>query len=113
MSRTVEQRIAQELSTVRAMIGIYCRDQHRTERSLCSECQALWDYAQQRVTHCPFRQDKPTCANCTVHCYKQARREQIRQIMRYAGPKMVWRHPIRALLHLLNGRRKPARNAGR
>jgi hypothetical protein len=39
-------------------------------------------------------------------------RERVRQVMRYSGPKMLLRHPIRALLHLLwDGRKQaPARN---
>jgi hypothetical protein len=34
-------------------------------------------------------------------------REQIRQVMRYAGPRMLLHHPIHAVLHLLDGIRKP------
>jgi hypothetical protein len=26
--------------------------------------------------------------------------------MRYAGPRMIWSHPIMALRHLIDGRRK-------
>jgi len=30
-------------------------------------------------------------------------RERIRAVMRYAGPRMLWRHPLLALLHLADG----------
>jgi hypothetical protein len=30
-------------------------------------------------------------------------REQVRAVMRYAGPRMLWRHPILALEHLWDG----------
>jgi hypothetical protein len=55
---------------------------------------------------CPFGADKPTCANCTIHCYRAEMREQVREVMRYSGPRMMWRHPLLALAHLLiDGRR--------
>jgi predicted amidophosphoribosyltransferase len=102
-----ERRIRRELKTVRVMIGLYCRAKHNGAGGLCKECDALWDYASQRVKHCPFRADKPTCLNCPVHCFQPAMREQVRVVMRYAGPRMLWRHPVLALLHSLDGRRKP------
>jgi hypothetical protein len=37
-------------------------------------------------------------------------REQIRAVMRYAGPRMLYRHPIMTLQHMIDGRReKPIR----
>jgi YbgA-like uncharacterized protein len=33
-------------------------------------------------------------------------KEKIRQIMRYSGPKMIYYHPILALLHFFDGFRK-------
>ena len=99
------RRIRRELKTVRAMIGIYCRGRHDTRAELCEECRALWQYTQQRVDRCTFRDDKPTCAKCTVHCFKPARRESIREVMRYAGPRMIRRHPFLTLRHVLDGRK--------
>jgi hypothetical protein len=32
-------------------------------------------------------------------------RERVRTVMRYAGPRMMWRHPFLALAHLVDGRR--------
>jgi predicted amidophosphoribosyltransferase len=93
------------------MIAIYCRGNHGTARGLCADCQALVDYARQRVERCPLIDDKPTCANCPVHCYKPAMKERIRIVMRYAGPRMMWRHPILLVLHLLDGRRDGARGS--
>lgn len=106
VSPAVERRIDRELETVRVMIAIYCRGNHGDRRSPCTDCLALWEYAQQRVGRCPFRADKPTCVNCPVHCFKPAMREQIRLVMRHAGPRMFWRHPIMSLFHLLDGRRQ-------
>jgi hypothetical protein len=80
-------RLEREKTTVRAMIRMYCAGQHRNG-DLCAECEALHAYAMQRIDKCPFEECKPTCATCHVHCYKPALREQIRQVMRYAGPRM-------------------------
>jgi hypothetical protein len=33
-------------------------------------------------------------------------REQVRAVMRYAGPRMVKEHPLLAAAHLTDGRRK-------
>lgn len=68
--------------------------------SLCPQCQALLDYAHKRLEHCKFGEDKPSCARCPVHCYKPAMREQIRQVMRYSGPRMLLHNPIMAIRHL-------------
>jgi hypothetical protein len=95
------------------MIELYCEGQHGTHRALCSECRELLDYANLRLDKCPFQDGKTTCANCAVHCYKPAMRERVRVVMRWAGPRMVWRHPVLALAHLLDGRRKRGERAQR
>ncbi len=87
------------------MIEIYCRDLHGPRRGLCPECQALQDYAGLRLERCVFQAEKPTCAKCPVHCYRAAYRDQVKTVMRHAGPRMLWRHPILALRHLLDGQR--------
>jgi hypothetical protein len=63
-------------------------------------------YAERRLEKCPYGEDKPTCANCPIHCYKPAQREMARDIMRFAGPRMPWRHPLRSLAHLCDKLRK-------
>jgi len=100
-------RMRRERKTIESMFAIYCRDQHAAPSGeLCGECQALQDYALQRLERCPFQENKPTCANCAVHCYKPEMREQVRQVMRYAGPRMLLRHPMLAVRHLMDGKRR-------
>ena len=99
------RRIAREKRTIAAMIDIYCKLQHRPSVRPCEECQDLLDYAHCRLDRCPFGDDKSTCNHCPVHCYRADRREQIRQVMRYAGPRMLLRHPILAVLHWCDGLR--------
>ncbi len=98
-------RLARELRTIHAMMRIYCHDVHAEDDGLCPGCAALMAYATRRLDRCVFGDDKPTCANCTVHCYSAGMREQVRTVMRYAGPRMLRRHPILAIRHLLDGRR--------
>jgi hypothetical protein len=98
-------RVARERKTVTAMLHLYCRRHHGGQGGLCQACAELHAYAMCRLDRCPFGADKPTCAHCPVHCYRADRREQIRAVMRYAGPRMLWRHPYLAIRHLLDGRR--------
>lgn len=95
-------RLERERHTIRVMIEIYCRGHHRTAQALCPECRELFNYAMQRIEKCPFKDAKPTCAKCPIHCYKPERRQQVRQVMRFAGPRMMRRHPLLALRHYLD-----------
>jgi hypothetical protein len=87
------------------MIELYCRARHQATGELCSECQSLYSYALARLDRCPFGAKKTTCARCPVHCYKPAMRERIREVMRFAGPRMLLRHPWLAAMHVLDGLR--------
>ena len=99
-------RLAREKKTVAAMIKLYCRNNHGSKEGLCAECEELLNYAHKRLGSCKFGEDKPTCAKCTVHCYKPDMRERIVRVMRYSGPKMIYTHPVIALRHLLDGQKK-------
>ncbi len=99
-------RMRRERRTVELMIRLYCRDHHQSTGELCPDCRELLEYARLRLAHCPFQENKTTCGNCPIHCYKPALREKIRTVMRYAGPRLAWRHPLLALGHLLDSRRK-------
>lgn len=102
-------RILREKKTLNAMIKLYCKKKHeQVNRSgeLCSECQELWDYANARLDKCTYQGDKPTCAKCPIHCYKKSKRTKIQQVMRFSGPRMLGRHPILAIRHLMDSRKK-------
>jgi hypothetical protein len=100
------KRLAREWRTIAAMVRCYCRDHHGARSALCPECQGLLDYAAVRLERCRFGLEKPVCAKCPVHCYQPARREQVRAVMRYAGPRMLWRHPLLCVRHWLDSVRK-------
>jgi len=106
------RRKIREKKTVEAMICIFCHSLHQTKKELCHECKKLLDYAQARLKKCPLQEKKTTCANCRIHCYKPAMRERIKEVMRYAGPRMTSRHPILASYHFLDGfRKEPGRKS--
>ena len=103
----VNKYLGRERLTMTKMIGMYCSAHHENSRGiLCAACQEFLEYAQVRLQKCPYGEDKPTCANCPVHCYKPARKDQAREIMQYAGPRMLLRHPILAIAHQLDGFRQ-------
>jgi len=105
--RTEKNRLDRELLTISKMVDIYCGSHHDgASEALCASCQEFMDYAELRLHKCPYGEDKPTCANCPIHCYKPGRRAQARAIMQYAGPRMLLRHPLLAIAHKLDGRRK-------
>ena len=106
-------RLRRERSTIHAMVKIYCRDLHGSRASLCADCEALYGYAMQRLDKCVYQAEKPTCVKCPIHCYKKQMREQIRMVMRYAGPKMLLKHPLLSLRHLIDGKRKAPALPGR
>jgi hypothetical protein len=90
------------------MIRLYCRDHHAPTEILCPDCAALSAYASGRLARCVYGEGKPTCAHCPIHCYRPEMRARIREVMRYAGPRMLLHHPVMAIRHLLDGRRKVA-----
>ena len=92
-------RIAREKRIVEQMVRLYCR-RKEGNRELCAECRALLEYARKRLEHCPFGERKGTCRVCPVHCYRRDMRERMRRVMRYAGPRMLWYHPVAAVCHV-------------
>ena len=90
-AQEIEQKRAGEKETVDCMIGIYCRGVHGTKRGeLCEACCQLQAYADLRTEKCPFMETKTFCSACTVH----------RELMKYAGPRMLFVHPLLAIRHV-------------
>ena len=118
--QTTEEKRENEFRVVTLMIQIYCKGRHRNPLALknadnlCDECKTLRDYVRERVEKCPFMETKTFCSMCRVHCYKADRREKIREVMRFSGPRMLRYHPILAIRHVIltikmkneNGKRK-------
>ncbi len=111
MTQQKKSRLERENKTVHTMIRMYCHYHHNDENDICGDCSALAHYAERRIARCPYGYDKPTCANCTTHCYKHDMRERIRMVMRFAGPRMIFRHPWLAIMHVIDGRREKRTHA--
>ncbi|MBO5721303.1 MAG: nitrous oxide-stimulated promoter family protein [Muribaculaceae bacterium] len=96
--------IDKEKRIVEKMIKLYCQ-RKEGNRVLCNRCLELKNYAFARLDKCPFGNKKGSCKICKVHCYKPEMREHIREVMRYAGPRMILLHPIDAISHLIKKKR--------
>ena len=99
-------RMIREEKTLRAMIRVFCHAKHGIKGPLCSGCEELMTYADERLAKCPFQEAKTTCAKCPVHCYKPVMRNRMREVMRFSGPRMTYRHPVLALFHFADGFRQ-------
>ena len=49
---------------------------------------------------------KTFCSQCHVHCYAPEKLQAIKDVMRYAGPRMLLRHPVLVVRHGLDGMKK-------
>lgn len=98
------KRIEREKQTIRRMIALYAR---RCPDAVADpkHYQALYAYALKRLDRCVFGEEKPACRRCPVHCYQPAKRDEMKSIMRWAGPAMLWCHPLLTIHHLIDDRR--------
>lgn len=101
MSKKESYRQKWEMRTVYAMIYLYCKTHHHSDKKLCEACSELNNYAHRQIKRCVFQNDKPVCANCTIHCYRRGKREAIREIMAWSGPRMLKNHPLLAIQYLI------------
>lgn len=134
----LKRKREREQKIVSQMIALYCKGNHSAHRSvslrergdemqqvpegaalrerdsgerrdLCPECAELEAYTHARSERCPFMEEKTFCSNCTVHCYRPEMRERIRTVMRYAGPRMLFHHPVMAIRHMIDSQRERRR----
>lgn len=93
------RRAGTEIETMLIMLTMYCRSRHG-RKGLCASCLELYDYTAQRLRNCP-RTPKPECKKCPSHCFSPEMHARVREVMRYAGPRMPLRHPFLTLRHYL------------
>ena len=98
-SEKMTSRIEREKHTVSLMIRLYCRKKEGN-KEICSECRELEEFAHKRLSACRYGEQKTSCKKCPTHCYRKDMRERIRQVMRFAGPRMILYHPLEAVRHL-------------
>ncbi|MGM0126412.1 hypothetical protein IGI37_003841 [Enterococcus sp. AZ194] len=90
--------IREEMKLVSCMIELY----YKHNKGDVPE-NRMASYAEQRLLFCQFGEEKTTCQKCPVHCYQEVYRTQMKQIMRYSGPRMLLVHPILTLRHGFRG----------
>lgn len=100
----VGKRIHREIKTIEKMIKIYEKAYPAPAESP-DFYQKLFSYAVNRLEKCRYGEEKPACKQCPIHCYQPKMREQMKLVMRWAGPKMLIHHPILAIRHLLDDRK--------
>ena len=105
-SELLSGKLLREYQTIAAMVEIFCKAHKHNANPVsdCQECQDFLVYAHTKLDRCPYGQDKPTCNKCPVHCYKPHVKAKAREIMVFAGPKMLLPHPIMAIRHLFSER---------
>jgi len=114
-----DRSVARDLQTLADMIEIWCEGHHadlercplqseaarlgiyRRRVRLCEECAGHLGYAEKRRALCP-KDPKPFCAHCEIRCYRREEASWQRQVMRYSGPRSMWRgHFLDGLRHML------------
>jgi hypothetical protein len=110
------ERLRKDLRLLARFILLYCKahHEHRNPVSfkgydvdalagkpihLCHDCMKLLRHAFVKRTHCP-RDPKPQCKHCPTHCYSPFYRQQIREVMRFSGKRLLFRGRIDYLFHL-------------
>lgn len=86
---------------VSKMIDMYCKGHNHSVVTPCGECQDLKDYVYGKIEACPFVEKKIFCSSCKIHCYNTEMKNNIKDVMRYSGPRIVFYHPILCIKHAL------------
>jgi hypothetical protein len=115
MLTTMETLTKGQKSDIRLIgkfVEVYCAGKHGMvdrnalslsaglgERQLCDACAAFMSYAVSRRLRCPLEAEKPSCKHCRIHCYAPPQREKVREIMSYAGRRLLMRGRLDYLWH--------------
>lgn len=115
LSRSIEDKALQrDLRLLADFINIYCKHRHIDAPkapvdlknfdvnmpSLCPTCTKLLAHALVKRSTCPL-DPKPACKHCPQHCYHPTYREQIREVMKYSGSRLVLSGRLDYLFKLL------------
>lgn len=109
---TMSRHQKKDIRLIGRFVEVYCHGKHkdvqRTNRNamdeddiytLCPDCSAFFEYAVMKRMKCPLEAEKPTCKHCRIHCYDKIRREKVKEIMSYAGRKLMMRGRLDYLWH--------------
>ena len=94
--------IGREKRMVDAMVLIYCKDHHGYAGAPCVKCIELEVYAKGRLENCRYQEKKPVCGKCGLTCYNLENKGYAEEVFTYAGPRMIFEHPLLGLQHFLD-----------
>ena len=103
----MKNMLAREQDSISKMIAIYCNKQHNSSHKLCEECKNISEYASKCISLCQYGANKPVCGKCPSNCFRGDMYGKMVKIMRFAGPHMLYKHPILTARHILDAFRKP------
>ena len=93
-------RIEKEKRIMEFMVRLYC-SKKENNNELCDSFKELIEYSKKRLDNCPYGNKKPSCKRCQKHCYRKEYRENIREVMRYSGPRIILYKPLEFIRHLV------------
>ncbi|KWZ79082.1 nitrous oxide-stimulated promoter family protein [Anaerococcus tetradius] len=95
----MDKKLKEEYIIVCEMIDLYHRKNDSFSDDEISELKA---YVKSKLSSCIHGSSKLFCSYCKIHCYEPARREQIREIMKFSGPRFIFYRPGMSIKHLLH-----------
>lgn len=109
MNSVADKQEEKDRATLNAIARIYCDAHHgeapKDSDGLCSSCCAAVESTMDRVSVCPFGH-AGNCEDCSVKCQRGGDQKRIKEIMKYAAPRMFLRHPLMSLEYLRKKFRK-------
>jgi hypothetical protein len=115
---SISPRHLKDLVTLVRFVGFYCNARHDRRQQaevpladglrqrlgtvprLCPACAELLLHGIGKREVCPL-DPKPSCRRCRIHCYSPAYRQQVREVMAFAGPRLILRGRLDYLWHYL------------
>ena len=91
-----DDRTARDRKVLEAMSRMFCKAHHIDEKDscgLCPSCRETVEATLVRTATCPYGHEG-NCQDCDTHCQRGEAQECIREIMRYAAPRMALCHPL-------------------
>ena len=95
----MDKKLSEEYEIVCEMIDLYHRKNDKFSDGDISDLKA---YVKSKLSSCPHGSNKPFCSYCKIHCYEPVRREKIREVMRFSGPRFIFYRPGKSIKHLLH-----------
>ena len=101
--REISPQVKGDIEQLYFFLGIYCDRKHGGREkapfklaavegalppeeapALCEDCRRLLGHAVSKRLICPY-DPKPKCRDCATNCFRPQYREQMREVMKFAG----------------------------